>query len=113
MLVLTRKTGSVVYGGRRMGANIESNYDHKFTTVKIVDNMRDRFAIIAVEDRDGAVDSFRLDAANDEFYVDDVRVALVGIRQISGADDALVARIGIDAPRDYQIVRDDANKKFV
>lgn len=113
MLVLTRKTGSVIYGGRKLGTDIESNYDHKFTTVKIVDNMRDRYAIVSVEDKVGEIDSFRLDAANDEFFVEDVRVALVGIRQISGADDMLVARIGIDAPRDYQVVRDDANKKFL
>lgn len=113
MLVLTRVEGSVIYGGQALTKDVEQTFDHLIRIERIVDNLRSRYVIVSIESADGEETKARLDFEKDEVKVDGIRVVLIGIHfmPINGGGQTLVARIGVDAPRSYRIVRDDAKNR--
>lgn len=113
MLVLTRKQGATIYGGEHLTEDLAATYDHKITVDRIVDTLSERYALVSIEDHLGTAETHKLDAANDEVFFDGIQLCLLGIRFIPSADEGenLIARLGINAPRSYRVVRDDAVKK--
>lgn len=114
MLVLTRVEGSVIYGGQALTNDVVQTFDHMIRVQRIVDNLRSRYAVITITNADGSVSEHKLDAENEDVRIDQIRVVLIGIHFSpgSGGGQALVARIGIDAPRSYKIIRDDARNRI-
>jgi sRNA-binding carbon storage regulator CsrA len=114
MLVLTRVEGSVIYGGQALTNDVDQTYDHMIRVQRIVDNLRSRYAVISIEGSDGSVSEHKLDADNEDVRIGQIRVVLIGIHFsfAPGGGQALVARIGIDAPRSYKIIRDDARNRI-
>ena len=60
MLVMTRREGATVYGGKSLTADIEQTYDHAIRVERIVDNFGKRVAEISVRDRDGGYTLYTL-----------------------------------------------------
>lgn len=112
MLVLTRNVGSVIYGGQAITDEPEQTFDHMIRVERIVDTLRERFTQLSVTDRSGCT-NYRLDAANDSLQLGQLRIVLIAIRHVLGADgqEIALARIGIDAPRDYRVIRDNAKRR--
>jgi hypothetical protein len=113
MLSIVRKADEAFYGGFDITTDPEDTYDHVVTLVRVVDNLRERYAIFEIEDADGEVDRVRLDADNTSVKFGPAEMHLVGVHVygISGGRDHLGVRIAIDAPQEYRIVRDDAKRK--
>lgn len=112
MLVLTRTVGSVIYGGQAITDEPEDSYDHMIRVERIVDTIKDRYAEISVTDHRGRTE-YRLDAQQDNVRIDQIRVVLIGIRHVLDQDgkEISLARIGVDAPRTYRVLRDNAKKR--
>lgn len=112
MLVLTRTVGSVIYGGQAITDEPEDTYEHMIRVERIVDTLKERYAQISVTDQVGRTE-YRLDAKKDNVRLDQLRIVLIGIRHVLGPDgqEIALARIGVDAPRNYRVVRDNAKRR--
>lgn len=112
MLVLTRTVGSVIYGGQAITDEPENSYDHMIRVERIVDTLKERYAQISVTDHSRRTD-YRLDAQRDSVRIDQIRIVLIGIRHVLGPDgnEIALARIGVDAPRSYRVLRDNAKRR--
>jgi hypothetical protein len=104
--------GSVIYGGQAITDQPEETFEHMIRVERIVDNLRDRFAQLSVTDCNGCT-QYRLDATNDSLQLGQLRIVLIAIRHVLGADgqELSLARIGLDAPRNYRVVRDNAKRR--
>jgi len=114
MLVLTRNQGTAIYGGVELTPDLEGTFEHKIEIVELGSKGHHNFAMICITFRGGESRTVLLDAINDSHIInDDVGVYLLGMRTFKreGNHAAYQARIGIDAPLKYRVVRDDAIKK--
>lgn len=114
MLVMTRKEGASVYGGKRLTTDFEQTFDHVVRVEKIVDTLDKRLVEISVRDNRGGYAVYELTPKDNEFSIgDDIRVVMIGIHAmpVRGCGITPVVRMGFDAPRSYKIVRDDAIRR--
>ena len=114
MLVMTRREGAAVYGGKHLTADIEQTFDHIIRVERIVDSLSVRKAEVSVRDRDGGYALYELSANDNQFRIgNDIRVVLMGIHSMPtrGAGVAPTLRLGFDAPLSYKIIRDDAIRR--
>lgn len=126
-LKLTRNAGSVVYGGWNLNPHdLEQSYDHRLWVRSVRDG--DLFsAVVHLTDSAGSVSEHAL--CNDGKHLeldDDITVSLESVRNYviretpycrecdrGGELQKIIpqASFAFSAPRDYQIIRDDARKK--
>lgn len=114
MLVMTRREGAVVYGGKHLTADIEQTFDHAIRVEKIVDSLKGRMAEVSVRDRDGGYAMYTLTPKDNEFRIsNDVRVVMIGLHSMPVRDGGVAPtlRLGFDAPLSYKIIRDDAIRR--
>lgn len=114
MLVMTRREGAAVYGGKHLTADIEQTYDHVICVEKIMDTFGKRFAEISVRDRDGGYATYKLTPKDNEFRIgNDLRVVMIGLHSMPVRDGGIAPtlRLGFDAPLSYKIIRDDAIRR--
>lgn len=114
MLLLTRTEGTIIYGGKQMTADIQQTYDHKIRFDRIVDDFTNRYIEVSVTDRDGLDTIYILNDTSDEVFISkDVRLVFMGIRSLPqrGGRNAFTVKVGLDAPKTYKILRDNANKR--
>lgn len=114
MLVMTRREGATVYGGKSLTADIEQTYDHAIRVERIVDNFGKRVAEISVRDRDGGYSVYTLTPKDNEFRIgNDLRVVMIGLHSMPVRDGGIAPtlRLGFDAPLSYKLIRDDAIRR--
>lgn len=114
MLVLTRTEGAVTYGGRALTADLDNSFDHRIRIERIVDDINERYAEVTITNAVGEERLYRLDRKKETVSLDSrVKLTLVSIGALTSRSGRFIpiVRIGIDAPRYYRVVRDDAVKK--
>ena len=114
MLVLTRNQGTAIYGGVDLTPDLEGTFEHKIEIVELGSKGHHNFAMVCITFSDGKTRAVKLDAINDSHDINnDVGIYLLSMRTLKrdGARAEYQARIGIDAPLEYRVVRDDAIKK--
>lgn len=114
MLVMTRKEGAAVYGGKRLTTDFEQTFDHVLRVERIIDSLERRVVEVSVRDRRGGYAVYELTPKNNEFSIGkDIRIVMLGIHAmpVRGCGITSVVRMGFDAPRSYKIVRDDAIRR--
>ena len=128
-LRLTRSVDSVLYGGTALDPNKpEETFEHKIWVRRVRDHKGNQDCLLNIYTPDGCVE--QLMAIGDEPLRIDPRVAisLVGIQEywhtpddfceICGRGDASKsrvvpqARILVEAPRNYEIIRSNARSKY-
>ena len=126
-LRLTRSVDSILYGGADLDSeNLERSYDHRIWVRRIIDHGRYQNALVNITAPEGI--SEHLMKVGDEgiFLANNVKFELVGITNFLKKPDYCdscgrgdrpkdlwipQARVAVSAPREYQIIRDDARKK--
>lgn len=113
MLVIVRNEGSLVYGGKRLTADLQQTFDHVIRVEQVVSDAVNHFADISVLRSDGSRELHRLNEGDDVSIDGVLIVALIGfLRRREGDRRGKPAiRLGFDAPKSYKIVRDNAIKK--
>ncbi|MBT8448744.1 MAG: hypothetical protein KJO69_03590 [Gammaproteobacteria bacterium] len=126
-LKLTRLAGTVVYGGWDLNPNdLENSYDHRLL-IRTVRDSDEHNAVINVSINGVGVEEHVLRVGGDTLMLEnDVEVGLENVHNYTiretpycpecerGGEDKKVipqASFAFSAPREYQILRDDARKK--
>lgn len=114
MLVLTRVEGAVTYGGRALTQDLDNSFEHMICVDRIVDNINERYVLIAIINAEGDERTYRLDHKKDTLSLgNQVQLTMVSIGSTTtrNGKSIPIMRLGIDAPRSYRVVRDNAIRK--
>ena len=126
-LRLTRSVDSILYGGLSLDAqDLEKTFDHRIWVRRIIDHGRYQNALVNISSDEGVSEHLMKVGDAGIFLADDVKFELVGITNFLKKPDYCEhcgrghipkdlwipqARVAVSAPREYQIIRDDARKK--
>ncbi len=129
-LRITRVADSLLYGGFELdGDDLEGTFDHRIWFRRFSDYGRKKSAVLNIETREGITETVLLLMGSESTYElgPGISIELTGINghwaerqpycdhcgrgDRAGQRRIPQGRFGFEAPRDYQIVRDDARKR--
>ena len=125
-LKLSRHAGTVIYGGRALNAqDLEQSFDHKLW-VRMVRHSHEQDALINVSIKDAGVEEHVLRVGGELQLEEDIVVGLEHVKHYTmrqtpyctyckrgGEEKKIIpqASFTFRAPREYNIIRDDAQHK--
>ena len=127
-LHITRSVDSILYGGEFLNPNdLEGTFEHRLWIRRVRDTAKHQDALVNVTSADG-ISEHLLSVGDEGINLGaDIGVSMVGIQEyfmrtkphcdVCGRGDVVSekmvpqARLAIDAPRNYQLIRHDARKK--
>lgn len=129
-LRITRVADSLLYGGFELdGDDLEGTFDHRIWFRRFTDHGNKKSAVLNIETKEGITETVLLMHGKDAVYELEpgISIELTGINghwaerqpycdecgrgDRAGKRRVPQGRFGLEAPRAYQIVRDDARKK--
>lgn len=129
-LRITRAADSLLYGGFELdGDDLEGSFDHRIWFRRFTSTEKKKSALINIETKDGITESVMLTTGEDSAIelAPSVWLSLMSIHEhwadrppycdVCGRGDKQSKRMipqgrfGVDAPRSYQVIRDDARKR--
>lgn len=129
-LRITRAADSLLYGGFELdGDDLEGSFDHRIWFRRFTSTEKKKSALVNIETREGITESVMLTTGEDSAIelAPSVWLSLVSIHEhwaerppfcdVCGRGDKQSRRMipqgrfGVDAPRSYQVIRDDARKR--
>ena len=116
-LVLTRKTGSKVYCGYQLDkADLEETSDFIIRIEEVTGGLKERKVEFSIENsKDDTTSSFILSSEKDNKQIgeaEEVNLRLIDVVSATKENEGRPipqARIGIDAPKNMKVYRDDIN----
>lgn len=128
-LRITRSAGTVLYGGYSLDGNdLEGSFDHRIWFRRFYSTGK-RSAVLNVESNSGVIEAVMQDHGSDAVLQIDpeIELTLVAIKdqfvdtepycEVCGRGDRSPkrrvpqGRFNVEAPRSYQLIRDDARKR--
>lgn len=126
-LRITRAVDTVLYGGWDLDpSDLEGSYDHRIWVRRVRDTDNHRDALVNIETPDGVIEQL-VDTDEAVELENGVTIKMIGVQQFylkpekyckhCGRGDRFKsryipqARLSVDAPRDYEVIRHDARKK--
>ena len=112
-LKITRAVDTRLYGGFDLDpTDLEGTFDHRVWVRKVIDGFdNEQRVVVNIEDSDGITEKVIL-VGETHSLNDKVVLTLSGVQShVADQREIPQARFGIEAPRDYLILRHDARKK--
>ncbi len=129
-LRITRSAGTVLYGGYGLDSdNLEETFDHRIWFRRFYSTDKTRSAVLNIESSNGVIESIMGESGSDSVLQiePEVELTLVGIKdqfidtepycETCGRGDRSPkrrvpqGRFNVEAPRSYNLIRDDARKR--